>query len=223
METIVEIPLAGELLEARGDRTLFWPKTRTLFVADLHLGKGAAFRAGGVPVPTGSTAATLEALARAVSATAAEHVVVLGDLWHARAGRTEENQAALARWREERPELQVSLIIGNHDRRSGWELPATEPGRLLGPFALHHHPEPDPAGYVLCGHLHPGVNLQGVARQALRLPCFWFGDQVGVLPAFGDLTGTMAITRNPGDCVVIIADGKAALLPHRDRSAVRRR
>jgi DNA ligase-associated metallophosphoesterase len=223
LEAKVEITVAGERLEARGDKTLFWPSTSTLFVSDLHLGKGAAFRAGGVPVPTGSTAATLDALSCAVAATAARQVIVLGDLWHAREGRTEENQAALAAWREAHPGLCLSLVIGNHDRRSGWELPATEPGRILGPFALHHHPEPDPAGYVLCGHLHPGVQLSGMARQALRLPCFWFGDRVGVLPAFGDLTGTMAITRNPGDRVVIIAEGKVALLPHRDRSVVPRR
>ncbi len=223
MEAIVEICVAGETLQARGDKTLFWPAASTLFVADLHLGKGAAFRAGGLPVPTGSTAATLDALSQAALATQAEHVIVLGDLWHAKEGRTEENQAALAVWRETRPEIQLSLVIGNHDRRSGWELPATEPGRLLGPFALHHHPEPNPAGYVLCGHLHPGVQLSGIARQALRLPCFWFGQEVAVLPAFGDLTGTMTIARNPGDRVVVVADRQVALLPHRDRSGVRRR
>lgn len=223
MEAVVEICVAGEILQARGDRTLFWPATSTLFVADLHLGKGAAFRAGGVPVPTGSTAATLQALAQAVSATGAQNVIVLGDLWHAREGRTEENQATLARWRESRSDLDLSLVIGNHDRRSGWELPASEPGRLLGPFALHHHPEPNPLGYVLCGHLHPGVQLSGIARQTMKLPCFWFGDEVGVLPAFGDLTGTMAISRVKGDRVVIVADGQVALLPHRDRSVSWRR
>ena len=38
-------------------RALLWPERRTLLVADLHLGKGAVFRARGVPVPSGSTAA----------------------------------------------------------------------------------------------------------------------------------------------------------------------
>jgi metallophosphoesterase superfamily enzyme len=37
---------------------------RTLFVADVHFGKAAAFRAGGVPLPRGSTATDLERLTR---------------------------------------------------------------------------------------------------------------------------------------------------------------
>ena len=32
---------------------LFWPLARTLFIADVHLGKAASFRAAGVPLPSG--------------------------------------------------------------------------------------------------------------------------------------------------------------------------
>ncbi len=206
----------------RGDRTLFWPAESTLFVADLHLGKGAAFRAGGVPLPSGTTAATLDALAISVQATMAQRVVVLGDLWHARAGRTEDNRAALAAWREER-EVEMVLVLGNHDRHAGWELDAVAPGLLLGPFALHHFPDPDPKGYVLCGHLHPGLRLEGKGGDSMRLPCFWFGESVGVLPAFGDLTGTAEVRPATGDRAVVVAEGKVAIVPTKDRSSARRR
>ena len=148
--------IAGERVLARGDRTLFWPAERTLFAADLHLGKGAAFRAGGLPVPHGTTAATLAILRRAVEGTDARRVVILGDLWHARAGRTAENEAAFAGWREG-TDAELTLIVGNHDVRAGREADAVAPGAILGPFALHHYPEPDPQGYVLCGHLHPAA------------------------------------------------------------------
>jgi uncharacterized protein len=190
-------------------------------VADLHLGKGASFRASGMPIPSGSTQATLEALAAAVANTGAKNLVILGDLWHARSGRTAENRSLLAQWRAERPELTTSLVIGNHDRGAGWELDAVTPGELLGPFALHHFPDPDPRGYVLAGHLHPGFRLNGLGGQSLRLPCFWFGDSVGVLPAFGELTGAMEIHPQTSDRIVVVAEGKAALVPVRDRFRAR--
>ena len=58
-----------------------------LFVADVHLGKAAAFRAGGVPLPRGSTAADLARLAAVLQETGAQRLVVLGDFLHGAAGR----------------------------------------------------------------------------------------------------------------------------------------
>jgi uncharacterized protein len=43
--------LAGELLEMRADRTLYWPRRQTLVLADPHFGKTEAFRRAGLPVP----------------------------------------------------------------------------------------------------------------------------------------------------------------------------
>ena len=222
MQTSIELVLAGENVVARGDRTLYWPSERTLFVADLHLGKGAAFRAGGVPVPEGTTAKTLAVLSDAASDAGAKRIVVLGDLWHARAGRTPENERAFARWREQIG-CDLVLVLGNHDRHAGAEEDAVPPGVALGPFRLHHYPDPDPDCYVLSGHLHPAFRLEGRGGDSVRLPCFWFGREVGVLPALGDLTGVAAIRPRSGDRVVVVADEKAALVPIRDRNAVRRR
>ena len=222
MKRFLTLDLAGETVEARGDRTLFWPAESTLFVADLHLGKGAAFRAGGLPVPSGTTAATLDSLGEALDDTVAQRLVVLGDLWHARQGRTEENVEAFAQWRAAR-RVETLLVLGNHDRHAGWELDAVAPGLVMGPFALHHFPDPDPNGYVLCGHLHPGVDLGGFGGDRLRLPCFWLGQRVGVLPAFGALTGTAAIRPRSGDRTIVVADEKVAIVPTGDRSATRRR
>lgn len=187
-------------------------------MADLHLGKGAAFRAGGLPVPSGSTAATLADLSGAVTETGAKRVILLGDLWHARAGKTPENRAALDRWLAE-SEVEARLIVGNHDAHAGWELDVLPAGSLEGPFALHHFPVEDLHGYTLCGHLHPGVSLPGIGR----LPCFWFGARVGVLPAFGELTGTAEVRPLECDRMVVVAEGGAALVPIKDRSSSRRR
>ncbi|HET7427286.1 MAG TPA: DEAD/DEAH box helicase, partial [Gemmatimonadales bacterium] len=53
--TDVGLRLAGEDLVLLPERALFWPRTATLVVADLHWGKAATFRAAGIPIPTGTT------------------------------------------------------------------------------------------------------------------------------------------------------------------------
>jgi metallophosphoesterase superfamily enzyme len=62
--------------------------------------------------------------------------------------------------------------------------------------------------YNLSGHIHPGVHLEGIARQSMTLPCFYFGKSVGLLPAFGLFTGLARIRPKAGDKVFVIAKGK---------------
>jgi uncharacterized protein len=93
-----------------------------------------------------------------------------------------------------------------------------EPFELDG-FALCHHPQPRRGAYVLAGHLHPCIGLGGRAFDHLRLPCFWFGDDVGVLPAFGAFTGMHPIRAGASDRVFPIADGVVAAMRSRITSA----
>ena len=62
--------------------------------------------------------------------------------------------------------------------------------------------------YNLSGHLHPGVNLRGKARQSVTLPCFYFGEQAGLLPAFGTFTGIARIQPKKNDKVFAIVEDK---------------
>ncbi len=201
-----EVDVAGEQLILRPDRTLVWPRARTLILADPHFGKADTFRAAGVPVPGGADAA-LARLAAALDDTGADRLVVLGDFWHARAGRTPAVAEELAAWRAARPALRVELVRGNHDRAGppppgwgGWVDRLADP-----PFVFAHVPGPAADGYVLAGHLHPGVALAGRGRDRLRLPCFWFGPRVGVVPAFARFTGVAPVPARPGDRVFAVA------------------
>jgi DNA ligase-associated metallophosphoesterase len=201
-----EVEVCGERLVLRADRSLVWPARRAVVIADPHFGKAAAFRAAGVPVPGGSDE-SLARLAAALDQTGAERLIVLGDFWHARPGRTDRVTDELAAWRADRPGLRIDLVRGNHDRAGlpppgwgDWADALADP-----PFAFAHHPEPGDAGYVLAGHLHPGVVLEGRGRQQLKLPAFWLGPRVGVLPAFGDFTGLAVIRPRPGDRVFGVA------------------
>jgi len=206
----VELTLHGQSLVLLPERALWWREADTLLLADPHFGKAAAFRAGGIPVPRGTTGETLERLERALARVEARRLVVLGDFLHARRGRAPGTLRRLRTWRETRPRLELVLVRGNHDRHAGdpWqELDIHCTDQLVEPpFHLLHHPGASDAGYVLAGHIHPAVRLRGRARQAATLPCFHFGEAVALLPAFGAFTGTALVEPARGDRVFVIAD-----------------
>ena len=61
--------------------------------------------------------------------------------------------------------------------------------------------------------LHPGVRMVGRGGERFRLPCFWFAAGVGVLPAFGAMTGTAGIAASAGDRVYAIAESSVIPVP----------
>lgn len=209
----LEIELCGERLVLLPEKAAYRPEHRTLLVADPHFGKAAAFRALGVPVPGGTTADNLGRLTRTVARTGAERIVFLGDFFHARAGRARRTLDTLAEWREAHPELHLTLVRGNHDRHAGdppegLRIVCVDGPLPAAPYAYAHHPEAAPACYVLAGHVHPSVTLRGAGRQRERLACFHLGPHVGILPAFGDFTGTADVAVVPGDRVYVVAGGQ---------------
>jgi DNA ligase-associated metallophosphoesterase len=204
--------VAGETLVLFPERAALWQRENTLLVADVHFGKAAAFRAGGIPVPGGTTAEALRRLDDLISQTRASRIVFLGDFLHAREGRAPDTLRALSEWRARRHELDLVLVRGNHDHHAGdpgseLRMTCVDAPFVVLPFAFAHRPKEWEQGYVLSGHLHPSVLLVGAGRQSARLPCFWFGSRVGVLPAFGDFTGSSEAPVSNGDQVWGIAGG----------------
>ncbi len=209
--------VGGERVALLADRALFWPREATLFVADVHLGKAAAFRAGGVPLPRGATAADLARLARLLAQTRARRLVVLGDFLHAAAGRVPALDAAFARFREAHAELAITIVRGNHDANAGdppaaWRVDVVAEPHPAPPFVLCHAPAKPRTGFALCGHVHPGVRLAGPAYDSVRLPCFVFGRRHAVLPAFGRLTGLALVALGGGRTCVAIAGPRLFVL-----------
>jgi DNA ligase-associated metallophosphoesterase len=214
------IEVGGARLWLLAGKAAWWPAERTLLVADAHIGKATSYRRLGVPVPEATTAANLDALDALLSHHDARRIVFLGDLLHSRQARAPATLAAFAQWREQREELELVLVRGNHDDHAGdppgeWHLhcvdePFTLPSAPA--LALCHHPVPRAGAYVLAGHHHPCTTVgRGIDR--LRLPCFHFGAAVGVLPAFGAFTGMHPIERGEGDRVFVVADNAVHELP----------
>lgn len=212
MTATARVVVERQTLVLLPERAAFWEEQRTLLVADTHFGKAATFRAAGVPVPGGTTLSGLSRLDRAAQATAARRIVFLGDFLHAREGRVAGTLAALAKWRRSRPELDLLLVRGNHDRRAGdppeeLDVTCADAPYDEGPFTLAHHPVEGGRRFMLAGHLHPAVRLSGRGRERARLPCFWFRGDGAVLPAFGDFTGMAEVEPGIGDRVFVIAGG----------------
>jgi DNA ligase-associated metallophosphoesterase len=174
----------------------FDPTASTLYVADLHLGKAAAFRDAGVPLPDGSDAETLQALSMLIRRVKAQRLVILGDVFHDRIARRGALHALLNGWLASHAGLSLTIVPGNHDRRIDWDewFPRAgilTPGALSGRCTVHHHP-PEASRdsrLALCGHLHPGISLSRRGVRGVTAPCFRLQQNVLTLPAFGAFTG----------------------------------
>lgn len=196
-------------------RALYWEAEDTLLLSDLHLGKAAHFRRSGIAVPFEVDQETEDRLIAVLLDCQPKRTLLLGDLFHSDYNREWESFRALV---EQFSHIEFELVAGNHDilhpemyEAAGLKVHA-EP-YCVGPFALFHHPPADwdgQQGYALAGHVHPCVHLQGAGRQRERLPCFWFGEQQGVLPAFGAFTGMAPVRPKENDEVFVIA-GQAVL------------
>lgn len=207
---MIDCTLAGERVALLPEKALYWLREKTLFIADFHLGKAAAFRKAGIPLPSGTTTENVKRLSSAVAGTGAQRVVFLGDFLHAKASKQPATEAKFGAWREAHPKLDLVLVRGNHDAHAGdpceeWGIACVDEGASFGPFVANHHPQPVRGGYVLAGHIHPAVRLSD-AGGSFSLPCFWFSPKVGVLPAFGAFTGTALVRPQEGDRVFVVAD-----------------
>jgi DNA ligase-associated metallophosphoesterase len=208
---MLHVEIGGASLVLLAERALYLPDQAALLVADVHVGKAASFRGLGVPVPHGTTQGTLARLTAALAATAATQLIVLGDFVHSARSFAPSTREVLASWRATHATLRITLLRGNHDSRAGDPPPdlgieVIDAPLRCGPYWLTHEPEPMLGGYVLAGHVHPCVTVGARGFDSLRLPCFHFGARVGVLPAFGEFTGSHALPREPGNRVFAIAE-----------------
>lgn len=216
--TTLPAAAGGEPARLLAERALYLPVSRTLLVADVHLGKAVSFRRLGVPVPEATTGATLARLTDALAATQARRLVVLGDLLHSARSAAADTWAEVQRWRDRHAQVDWILVRGNHDRHAGDPPPAwgvqcvSEPWPLGDALRLAHHPDAVTGHYVLAGHVHPAVVIRGRGPGRLRLPCFHFGRQVGLLPAFGDFTGSHVLAAGPDDAVYAVAEDQVVSL-----------
>jgi len=195
--------------ELSPDKCLYWPAKKVLMVADLHLGKINHFRMSGVAVPPKANDTNTAVLIDVVNRFRPERVLFLGDLFHSHYNPEWEVLGQVVRHFSQ---CSFELVMGNHDIMSTLQYERhgliTHQSLQLETLLLTHVPEEecDPGLYNLAGHIHPGARLQGKGRQTMVVPCFHFGKQVGILPAFGSFTGLFPVQPKRNDRVFVIAE-----------------
>jgi DNA ligase-associated metallophosphoesterase len=208
----ISLTLAGEQVYLLSERALYWPGASTLVVADLHWGKPALSATAGAPRPLATSSDDLARLDSALQRTSARRMVVLGDLFHAKAGRVASHTLAeLRRWRSLAGNFEILLVRSNHDRHSGdpprdLQINSVDPPAFVPPFIFRHEPAESDGGYGLAGHIHPGLILVGRGLQRETLPCFLVGKQRAIIPAFGSFTAFGTIDPIPDDRIFVVAD-----------------
>ena len=194
-------------------RSIFWEEEKILILSDLHLGKAGHFRKSGIGIPQTLFKEDLHRLVSQIQYFKPAMLLVVGDLFHSTENKEHE---LFLKWRNDLPGIAIQLVKGNHDilkeewyKQAGIAIAQEE--LIIGDFLFTHDIQScKTAGerYCFSGHIHPGIILNGAGKQSLRLPCFYFGKDHAVLPAFGKFTGTYPVKPHPGDLVFAIVEDK---------------
>lgn len=191
--------IGGEPFELLHSRALYRPVQRQLILSDIHLGKASHFRKQGIAMPSQSHLRDIDKLNFLIERYRPETVLMLGDIFH-----SEINHEWM--WFKSLlmsfPMVQFVLVEGNHDLlpRNAYIIPNLLRIGMLEErhIIFTHHPLERPDKLNICGHVHPGIRLNGIARQSMSLPCFIHSRNHLYLPAFGDLTGLSIVKREKG-------------------------
>ena len=195
-------------------KAIYWKQQKALIAADVHLGKVGHFRKAGIAVPRNMEQSDLATLSDLIFEHKPQKLIFLGDFFHSDMNSDWE---WFRLWRQQFTKLEIILIRGNHDiinDQHYTDLNITLHDELLiDPFLMLHHPLSEEQlqqtdGYVLCGHIHPGVSLRGRGRQSITIPCFAFGERQAIFPSFGRFTGRVAIRQQKDDKIFGVLEDK---------------
>ena len=187
------------------EKAIFWVDKNILVLSDIHLGKSGHFRKAGIAIPSTVNENNLHRLDALIKYYSPTRILYLGDLFHS---DINSEWIAFKTWRSQYPEIVMNLSIGNHDFHSVDEYESIglfcSHSIEIDPFLLLHDSTDykiENKFFTISGHVHPSIKLLGKGRQSVRVPCFYFGEDGALLPAFGSFTGTHTIKPKVDDLV----------------------
>jgi DNA ligase-associated metallophosphoesterase len=187
---------------------MFWEEERALIVSDLHFGKTGHFRKSGIAIPPSVYKEDLQRLVIQIQYFQPSELIIVGDMFHSHANKELE---LFLKWRSDLAGIHIRLVRGNHDilkdewyEHAGIDLSSQTLSRKDFHF-VHDISDQlkqqngfiknisEERSYFFSGHIHPGIRLNGMGKQSLCFPCFYFGKKYAVLPAFSRFTGVAMI------------------------------
>lgn len=185
IKSSLQIAFGGQHFTLLQEKAAYWHEHKTLLIADIHAGKASHFRANGIPLSTDHLLQDLNIISRITERLECSKIIFLGDLYHT---HYNAENTLIDSWLNAL-DLDVELIVGNHDRHS--IATSTIPNReayILSGILLSHEPEESEFANI-CGHLHPSFTLKGKARQHVKMPAFYILPNQLVLPSFSSING----------------------------------
>ncbi len=193
------------------ERAIYVPQHQLLAISDLHLGKAAYFRKAGLAVPNQVSRNDLSRLAKLLDHYQPKTLLINGDMFHSDYNSEIDE---FAEWRQQFTEVQFLLVKGNHDRQKQdvyeqLAIAVHEPNYDVASLSFIHDVADDKSHqYPIGGHVHPGISIYNNAKQRIKLPCFYFGVDYAVLPAFSNFTGLQVVKPKANDQVFAITPSK---------------
>lgn len=202
----------GEKLLLLKEKAIWIEEKHALIIADTHFGKAGHFRKAGVPIPEDIHSKDFDRLGMLIDQWHAKDLFFLGDLFHS---EFNADWLKLIQFIHSYSEVKFHLVKGNHDvlSKEVYQTSALiihEKPVEISNLLLTHEPlkEGTEKKLNICGHLHPGINLNGRGRQRIRMPCFHYRSNCLIMPAFGSFTGLMNQGIEIGDEIFAVTSGK---------------
>ena len=201
-------------VRAHASGGLWLEDSRTLVLADLHLGYGWAQRRRGELGPLADEETRLKML-RALDELAPRRLLLAGDIVHApNPGPAEASFIGMV-LREMRERAELIGIRGNHDRQFAQDFERLGISLLdewrEGSITVAHGdrlPKKLAAGErMVVGHLHPAIGLEDAAGVKQRVPAFLVAGPVVVLPAFSPFAAGLDVWRTMPEEIAQLSRG----------------
>jgi DNA ligase-associated metallophosphoesterase len=206
------IDILGQTFILHPSGAMYWKEENLLVISDVHLGKVAHFRKHGSAIPQQALKGNFLKLDLVTAFFDPEKIIFLGDLFHS---YINNEWQYFEQWIGNFS-AEVILVEGNHDVISPLKYEELGvqviPELIIGDFLFTHHPEERTGFFNFSGHIHPGVRINGMARQQLKLPCFFRSTNQMILPAFGEFTGKYLLEPKAGDEVYVVTKEEVIFL-----------
>jgi len=182
------------------DYALYLEKSKTVVIADLHLGYEGALHEEGVSIPRFQKRVMMDRIKRILERYEPRKLVINGDFKH------EFSRNLSQEWKEVNEVLdflvgKVDIVLtrGNHDNylmtilaKKGLDLKKKATSQKM--TITHGHKDAKTEGTLIIGHEHPSLQLRDEIGASIRLPCFLVSEKIIVLPAFTPLAAGTNVT-----------------------------